>query len=317
MSGVPQPIIKPEPQHTGLFINNQFIDSISGKTFETLNPATGEVWNIFNIDHIWNFRLLPELPRETKLMWTLPWKLLAKLSGLEAPGALWMLQGVGSFSTSWQIYWRGTLSSLPPWKPLTMGNLMWCLWWLMLHSPSNAIAILLVGQTRTMARSSNSASAISLKCFSLQVIPIDGNFMTYTRHEPVGVCGQIIPWNFPLLMQARDNTEKQLPLWRPGSWVLPWRLATVWWWSSRNKPLSLDFMWLHWSRRPASLRGLSMSSQVKMRSVYPATYVLRVFKVLISCKLSEQVLAQQPGELLPHILISTRLKYPGDVWCQL
>ena len=36
-------------------------------------------------------------------------------------------------------------------------------------------------------------------------------------------------------------------------------------------------------------------------------------KVLISCKLSEQVLAQQPGELLPHILISTRLKYPGDV----
>merc|ERR1712121_65337 len=35
-----------------------------------------------------------------------------------------------------------------------------------------------------------------------QGIPIDGNFMTYTRHEPVGVCGQIIPWNFPLLMQA-------------------------------------------------------------------------------------------------------------------
>src|SRR4029450_1010240 len=24
----------------------------------------------------------------------------------------------------------------------------------------------------------------------------------YTRHEPVGVVGQIIPWNFPLLMQA-------------------------------------------------------------------------------------------------------------------
>ena len=24
----------------------------------------------------------------------------------------------------------------------------------------------------------------------------------YTRKEPVGVCGQIIPWNFPLLMSA-------------------------------------------------------------------------------------------------------------------
>lgn len=29
-----------------------------------------------------------------------------------------------------------------------------------------------------------------------------GDFFCYTRHEPVGVCGQIIPWNFPLLMQA-------------------------------------------------------------------------------------------------------------------
>merc|ERR1711868_115661 len=35
-----------------------------------------------------------------------------------------------------------------------------------------------------------------------QTIPVDGDFMSYTRHEPVGVCGQIIPWNFPLLMQA-------------------------------------------------------------------------------------------------------------------
>ena len=33
-------------------------------------------------------------------------------------------------------------------------------------------------------------------------IPIDGNYFCYTRHEPVGVVGQIIPWNFPLLMQA-------------------------------------------------------------------------------------------------------------------
>ena len=32
--------------------------------------------------------------------------------------------------------------------------------------------------------------------------PIDGNFNLYTRREPVGVAGQIIPWNFPLAMQA-------------------------------------------------------------------------------------------------------------------
>ena len=33
-----------------------------------------------------------------------------------------------------------------------------------------------------------------------KVVPVDGNFLTYVRHEPVGVCAQIIPWNFPLLM---------------------------------------------------------------------------------------------------------------------
>ena len=31
---------------------------------------------------------------------------------------------------------------------------------------------------------------------------LDGSYFTFTRHEPVGVVGQIIPWNFPLLMQA-------------------------------------------------------------------------------------------------------------------
>lgn len=33
-------------------------------------------------------------------------------------------------------------------------------------------------------------------------IPMDGDYLAYTRHEPVGVCAQIIPWNFPLLMLA-------------------------------------------------------------------------------------------------------------------
>ena len=33
-------------------------------------------------------------------------------------------------------------------------------------------------------------------------IPIRGDYFCYTRREPIGVCGQIIPWNFPLLMVA-------------------------------------------------------------------------------------------------------------------
>lgn len=35
-----------------------------------------------------------------------------------------------------------------------------------------------------------------------QTIPIRGNHFCYTRREPVGVVGQIIPWNFPMLMVA-------------------------------------------------------------------------------------------------------------------
>uniref|UniRef100_A0A8D2AIE2 Aldehyde dehydrogenase domain-containing protein n=1 Tax=Sciurus vulgaris TaxID=55149 RepID=A0A8D2AIE2_SCIVU len=49
-----------------------------------------------------------------------------------------------------------------------------------------------------------------LKCFRYyagwadkyhgKTFPMNGDFFSYTRHEPVGVCGQIIPWNFLLLM---------------------------------------------------------------------------------------------------------------------
>lgn len=33
-------------------------------------------------------------------------------------------------------------------------------------------------------------------------IPVNGDYLNYTLHEPVGVVAQIIPWNFPLLMAA-------------------------------------------------------------------------------------------------------------------
>jgi acyl-CoA reductase-like NAD-dependent aldehyde dehydrogenase len=33
-----------------------------------------------------------------------------------------------------------------------------------------------------------------------ETIPVDGDYLCYTLREPVGVCGQIVPWNYPLLM---------------------------------------------------------------------------------------------------------------------
>ncbi len=35
-----------------------------------------------------------------------------------------------------------------------------------------------------------------------EVLPAKGNYLNYTRREPVGVCGQIIPWNYPFQMAA-------------------------------------------------------------------------------------------------------------------
>ena len=35
-----------------------------------------------------------------------------------------------------------------------------------------------------------------------KTIPLTGPFFCSTRHEPIGVIGQIIPWNFPILLQA-------------------------------------------------------------------------------------------------------------------
>src|SRR5215218_6229009 len=34
------------------------------------------------------------------------------------------------------------------------------------------------------------------------VIPVPGPFLNYTRRESIGVCGQIIPWNYPIQMAA-------------------------------------------------------------------------------------------------------------------
>lgn len=35
-----------------------------------------------------------------------------------------------------------------------------------------------------------------------RTVPADGPMFCYTRKEPIGVCGQILPWNYPALMVA-------------------------------------------------------------------------------------------------------------------
>ena len=38
--------------------------------------------------------------------------------------------------------------------------------------------------------------------YPILFLPSDGPYFVYTRHEPVGVVGAIVPWNFPLNMAS-------------------------------------------------------------------------------------------------------------------
>jgi acyl-CoA reductase-like NAD-dependent aldehyde dehydrogenase len=66
------------------------------------------------------------------------------------------------------------------------------------------------GKPLAMARGDVAAAVNHLRYFSGWATKIEGetipvsapDVLCYTRKEPVGVCGQIIPWNFPLLMST-------------------------------------------------------------------------------------------------------------------
>lgn len=68
------------------------------------------------------------------------------------------------------------------------------------------------------------------KALSGKTIEVGPNKFAYTLHEPVGVCGQIIPWNYPFLMAA----WKLAPALATGNSVI---LKTA-----ENTPLSMLYM---------------------------------------------------------------------------
>ena len=39
---IPEPIIRPTPKYTKLFIDNEWVDAVSGKTFGTYDPTNGK-----------------------------------------------------------------------------------------------------------------------------------------------------------------------------------------------------------------------------------------------------------------------------------
>src|SRR2546421_7542391 len=164
---VKAPQIKDQP----LLLGGNWLDSVSGKTFATVNPATGEtICQVAEGDKA-DIDLAVKAAR--KAFEEGPWprmnasqrgRLLNKLADL-------IEQNKDELAR---------LESLDNGKPLR-----------------DALAADL---------------PLTIKCYRYyagwadknhgKTIPVEGNYFCYTRHEPVGVVGQIIPWNFPLLMQA-------------------------------------------------------------------------------------------------------------------
>uniref|UniRef100_A0A8C1G8T7 Aldehyde dehydrogenase 1 family, member A3 n=1 Tax=Cyprinus carpio TaxID=7962 RepID=A0A8C1G8T7_CYPCA len=167
---LPQPVKIPEIKHTKIFINNEWHTSIKGKKFPTINPATGvKICDVEEADKadvdeaVRAARAAGQRGSEWRLMdASSRGRLLHRLADLlERERAV-----------------LATLESMDTGKPF-------------LH----AFFVDLDGSIKTLRYYAGWTDKIHGK-----TMPVDENFVCFTKHEPVGVCGAIIPWNFPLLM---------------------------------------------------------------------------------------------------------------------
>jgi aldehyde dehydrogenase (NAD+) len=167
----PRTVKPPKVKDQPLFIGGKWQDSVSGKTFETSNPATGEViCNVAEGDKA-DIDLAAKAAR--KAFTEGPWP---KMNASERGRLLHRLADL----VEQHQEELAALESLDNGKPLR-----------------DAFAADLPLTIKCYRYYAGWADKIHGK-----TIPVEGPYFCYTRHEPVGVVGQIIPWNFPLLMQA-------------------------------------------------------------------------------------------------------------------
>lgn len=152
-----------------LYIDGKFVPSASGATFDTPNPATGET-----------------------------------LMTLYEAQAADVDKAVKAARKAFdQGEWR-TMS------PASRSRLMYKLADLMEEHKTELAQLETLDNGKPINETTNGDIPLAIEhmryyagwCTKItgQTIPVSGAYFNYTRHEPVGVVGQIIPWNFPLLM---------------------------------------------------------------------------------------------------------------------
>ena len=154
-----------------LFINGRWVDSVSGKTFDTLNPATEDVITSVAEGDSADIDLAVSAAREA--FENGPWK---KTDARD----------------------RGRIL-------LKIADLI--------EKNKDELALLdTLDNGKPINETTNADIPLVIDCFLYyagwadkvhgETIPVRGEFFNYTLRESVGVVGQIIPWNFPLLMAA-------------------------------------------------------------------------------------------------------------------
>ncbi|XP_009759823.1 benzaldehyde dehydrogenase, mitochondrial-like [Nicotiana sylvestris] len=156
-------------EHTKLFINGQFVDAASGKTFPTLDPRTGEV--IAHVAEGDAEDINRAVAAARKAFDEGPWP---KMNAYERSKILLRLADLIEKHND-QI---ATLETWDTGKP---------------YEQAAKIEVPMV--VRLLRYYAGWADKIHG-----MTIPADGPYHVQTLHEPIGVAGQIIPWNFPLLM---------------------------------------------------------------------------------------------------------------------
>ncbi|MFC5588001.1 aldehyde dehydrogenase family protein [Sporosarcina soli] len=155
----------------GLYINGEYVPALSGKTFDVINPATEEVIAQVSEAQTEDIDIAVQAARKafdegewSEMEAATRSRLLYKFADLLEENREELAQ----------------LESLDNGKPYHV-----------------ALTDDIDGSIQHFRYYSGFATKIQGK--TTQVSP---EYVCYTTHEPVGVVGQIIPWNFPLLMAA-------------------------------------------------------------------------------------------------------------------
>ena len=167
MATAPQVQVKPGR----LFIGGKWVDSSSGKTFPTINPATGEV--ITQIAEGNERDVDAAVQAARKAFDSGPW---AEMSASDRGRILWK---IGDLIDKYNEE-LGTLETLDNGKPIFESR--------QVDMPMVAEVFRYYAGWATKVHG--------------ETVPVRGPFLHYTLREPLGVVAAIVPWNFPLLLAS-------------------------------------------------------------------------------------------------------------------